>query len=166
MNFRDSKLTYILKDCLSGNSRTLMFVNVGPAMVRAVSLCFHSATEAALPALTLKLTRPHPFVCPSPRHLSPQPLHVPCTSPVFIIVRSCALRPIQSNVPETINSLNFALRAKKVELGTSLAIRLAPCQCAAGLRPRSHPSPSVPSTGKASKNMERVQAAARSVVRR
>ena len=52
--YRDSKLTYLLQDSLGGNSKTLMFVNVGPA---------------------------------------------------------------QMNAPETINSLNFAQRARTVQLG-------------------------------------------------
>lgn len=40
VNFRDSKLTMILKDCLSKEGKTLMFVNLSPAVESAQeSLC-------------------------------------------------------------------------------------------------------------------------------
>ena len=40
VNFRDSKLTMILKDCLSKEGKTLMFVNLSPAIESAQeSLC-------------------------------------------------------------------------------------------------------------------------------
>ena len=60
--FRDSKLTYLLQDSLGGNSKTLMFVNAGPAV---------------------------------------------------------------NNYAETINSLNFASRAKNVSLGKATRNREA-----------------------------------------
>ena len=60
--FRDSKLTYLLQDSLGGNSKTLMFVNAGPAI---------------------------------------------------------------TNYAETINSLNFASRAKNVSLGKATRNREA-----------------------------------------
>lgn len=112
--FRDSKLTQLLQDSLSGQAKTMMFMHVAPevrcchccSVERAWQVCVQSADwwrgqglqgVGRTPALACTLCPHHPPRSP----LLPHP------------------RPQMSSVQETLSTLNFGRNVTEITLGAA-----------------------------------------------